>query len=165
MGTGYHGGFGKTRGNKPIPGNATFKSKDYRYFDYIKNRKDVDVNGVFDIVAHGSTNHIQIEHQGNIEKVTSRQLSKIMHKKKGYKYKQPIRLLSCNTGAMPDGFAQNLANKLNTIVYAPTNIVWAYPDGKHVVAPRSKEDYNKPDLSKKGKFIAFYPGGNRKWKK
>ena len=63
------------------------------------------------------------------------------------------------------GFAQNLANKLNTVVYAPTNIVWAYSNGKHIIAPRSKENYNQPDLSKRGKFVAFYPGGNKKWKK
>ena len=110
MGAGYHGGFGKTRGSKPVPGDAVFKSKDYTYFNYIKIRKDIDPNGVFDIVAHGSVNHIQIEHQGEIKEVTSRVLSKMIHNKNGYKYKQPVRLLSCNTGAMPDGFAQNLAN-------------------------------------------------------
>ena len=46
MGAGYHGGFGKTRGSKPVPGDAVFKSKDYTYFNYIKKRKDKVIGGV-----------------------------------------------------------------------------------------------------------------------
>lgn len=46
---------------------------------------------------------------------------------------QPIRLLSCNTGRLADGFAQNLANFMNVEVSAPTKYIWAYHDGKHIV--------------------------------
>lgn len=73
-----------------------------------------------------------------------------------------IRLLSCETGASANGFAQNLANKLNVVVEAPTKLVWAYPDGRYIVADRSSSNPYRPDLSKKGKFIKFYPGGKKR---
>ena len=31
-------------------------------------------------------------------------------------------------------FSQNIANKMNIIVYAPNNLLWAYPSGKYVIA-------------------------------
>ncbi len=43
---------------------------------------------------------------------------------------QDIRLLSCNTGSLKNGFAQQLAKKLNVNVYAPNNYLWAFPSGK-----------------------------------
>ncbi len=95
-------------------------------------------------------------------KFNSRYIARIIMHNPQYKKKQSIRLLSCYTGSTTNGFAQNLANKLNVVVYAPTNIVWAYPGGKIVVAPRQTNNPDYPDLSKKGKFVAFYPGGNKK---
>ena len=69
-------------------------------------------------------------------------------------------LLSCYTGSTENGFAQNLANKLNIRVTAPNDILWAYPNGRMVVAPPSIIDVSKPDLSKIGGFVDFMPGGN-----
>ncbi len=71
---------------------------------------------------------------------------------------QPIRLLSCDTGACDAGFAQSLANKMGVSVKAPTNLVWAYGDGRMVVAPRSPSNPNFPDLSNQGEFKIFNPG-------
>ena len=51
---------------------------------------------------------------------------------------------------------------MNIVVEAPTKLVWAYPDGKYIVADRRKDNPNLPDLNRKGKFIKFYPGGSRK---
>ncbi len=68
-----------------------------------------------------------------------------------------IRLLSCNTGKDPYGFAQNLANKLNVKVIAPNTYYWAYPNGKHLAAEMKKN--GQIDLSKPGEMITFYPGG------
>ena len=42
-----------------------------------------------------------------------------------------IRLFSCNTGANPNGFAQNLANALGKPVFSPNQIISAYPNGKY----------------------------------
>ena len=79
-----------------------------------------------------------------------------------YKKGQPIRLLSCNTGSTMSGFAQSLANKLNVVVEAPTKLVWAYPNGKYIVAARRKDNPQFPDLNNQGSFKKFYPGGKKK---
>ena len=47
---------------------------------------------------------------------------------------QPIRMLSCDTGKGAGSFAQNLANKMGVPVEAPTELVWAYPNGQKFVA-------------------------------
>ena len=178
MSKGYRGLFSGTKGDMlAVTGEAVFESfvltaqgaKDYTYFKNIARRTDIDANGIYDVVAHGASNRIQIEHNGINMYIDSRTLAHLLKTDSKYGRKQPIRLLSCNTGTSTQGFAQNLANKLNVVVYAPTNIVWAYPNGRHIVAPRLSNDpsnpnYDYPDLSrsKRGKFIPFYPGGNRK---
>ena len=40
-----------------------------------------------------------------------------------------IRLISCETGADGATTAMSLAEQLNVIVIAPSNIVWVMPDG------------------------------------
>lgn len=42
-----------------------------------------------------------------------------------YKKGQTIRLLSCSTGSISNGFAQRLANKLGVKVEAPVDVLWA----------------------------------------
>ena len=63
-----------------------------------------------------------------------------------------VRLLSCKTGQLADGAAQNLANKLGVDVLAPTDTLWAFPDGGLVIGPF-------PNLNT-GTFKLFVPGGN-----
>ena len=76
--------------------------------------------------------------------------------------KQGIRLLSCNTGSLANGFAQNLANKLGVIVYALNKLCWSDANGNYMVASRSVTNPKRPSTTDIGKFIAFYPGGNRR---
>ena len=77
----------------------------------------------------------------------------------------PIRLLSCNTGKVGSGFAQNLANKLNRPVKAPTDYLWATKEGKYFVAGGKTVDGKLvPDTSKPGKFVTYYPQNRRKRK-
>ena len=148
-------------GLAPVAGELVLRSKDYRYFEHIGRRTDIDPKGQFDIVGHGSPVSIQAEINGVQMQLDARTMSRlIMHNGK-YIKKQPIRLLSCLTGAKADGFAQNIANKLNTTVYAPTDLVWAYSNGRHIVAPRNPANPDQPHPTKRGKFIAFYPGGKK----
>ena len=63
------------------------------------------------------------------------------------------------TGSLDNGFAQNLANKLNVEVYAPTNFLWATPNGTYFVAGKTKA--GAPDMNIKGIFKLFKPGGNQ----
>ena len=119
------------------------------------------MNGVIDIVAHGSPNSIQITHNGKDIEIDSRTLAKILKRNPQYKRKD-VRLLSCNTGSSPNGFAQNLANKLGVPVSAPTKLFWSDSKGNHLVAGRSKTNPKNPSFEDTGEFITFYPGGNRK---
>jgi hypothetical protein len=66
---------------------------------------------------------------------------------------QPIRLLSCGTGALPNGLAQNLANKLGVTVIAPNDIIWAFPNGRLTIGPAP--------LTNTGSFLPFSPEGFR----
>lgn len=142
-------------------GDITFRSGKVEFFDYISRRKDVDVNGVIDIVAHGTPNSIQISHNGIDVEINSRTLAKMIQKNPQYK-KIGVRLLSCNTGSSTNGFAQNLANKLGVPVTAPNKLFWSDERGNHLVASRSKTNPKRPSLTDVGEFITFYPGGNRK---
>lgn len=158
-----HGGFGRTRG--AAAGDASFMRHDDNFLRFIRMRRDVDPNGVYDVIAHGGAGSIEIQHAGKPMAIGPRVAAKLITQQPGYKLGQPIRLLSCNTGSDPVGFAQNLANKLNVIVYAPNKILWAWERGKYLVADKNETPSSfgepLPDLRRKGKFIKFVPGGNK----
>lgn len=161
MGGGFHGGFGNTHGSA-VAGDAVYISEPGQFFANIANRKDIDKNGVYDVVAHGGSTIMQVTHNGKALEIDSRSAAKLIKLKADYKHGQPIRLLSCDTGSSTSGFAQNLANKLNVVVEAPTKLVWAYPNGKYFVAGRRKGNPNLPDMNNPGVFKKFYPGGKKK---
>lgn len=146
---------------KYVAGEITFRSGEKDFFDYISRRKDIDINGMLDIVAHGSPNSIQISHNGKNIAINSRLLAKIIKSNPQYKGKG-VRLLSCNTGRDPNGFAQNLANKLGAPVLAPNKLFWSDNKGNHFIADRNKKHPNLPSSLNKGEFVMFYPGGNKK---
>lgn len=164
MGGGRHGGFGNTKG--ATAGDASFMGNSEAFLRNIRKRKDIDPGGKFDVIAHGRPNSMQIEHNGKKIDVNSRTAAQMISRLPGYRKGQPIRLLSCNTGVDEKGFAQNLANKLNVTVYAPSNYLWAWPDGSYRVAGikprRGSREGLVIDCGKPGKFIKYIPGGNRK---
>ena len=157
MGTGKSGRYSGTKGSLPSPGSIDYMSPDDSFSKYISNRKDIDVNGFHDVIAHGTPNSIMIEHNGQQLEVNHRTLSKLLSRNKESKDKA-IRLLSCNTGKVTAGFAQNLANKLNRPVKAPTDYLWANSNGSYFVAG-GKIVNNRlvPDLTKKGTFKTYKP--------
>ena len=139
-------------------GDAKFMNPKDGFLKNISKRADIDANGCYDVIAHGTPNGIQITHNGKTMIVDSRIAARLIQNSEGYSG-QPIRLLSCNTGALENGFAQNLANKLNVPVYAPTNYLWAYPNGNYLVAGMTNA--MAPDLNNIGTFKLFIPGGNQ----
>ncbi len=163
MGAGYHGGFGKTFGSSHYAyGDATFMGDREDFLKNIKNRKDVDINGQFDLIAHGSLSHVEIEHNGATVKINSRVAARLIKQLPGY-HGQDIRLLSCNTGAKNASFAQDLANKLNVKVHAPTTYLWAGADGNHfVTGGKLVNGELVPDYSKPGHFKTYYPQRRKK---
>lgn len=80
---------------------------------------------------------------------------------------EPIRLLSCNTGAEGATAAQNLANKMGREVLAPDNFVWAEPrPGPAIVAPPKVVQtqwgpVEVPDMSRPGNWVPFKPRGGK----
>ena len=148
--------------SKPSPGDVNFMDKNDRFFKNVSNRSDVDANGSLDIIAHGSADKIEVNISGSKTLVDSRTAANLIQNSSEYSG-QNIRLLSCSTGSVEDGFAQNLANKLNVKVTAPSDILWARPDGSTFVAAGKTDILGNfvPDYSKPlGGFIDFLPGGN-----
>ncbi|WP_248842656.1 DUF637 domain-containing protein, partial [Pseudomonas syringae group genomosp. 3] len=139
------------------PGAANFMGESDQFFKNVSKRSDIDSNGYFDLIAHGSTQKIEVVTPGGTIMADQRVVSRLIENNPAYSG-QPIRLLSCDTGACDAEFAQSLANKMGVSVKAPTNLVWAYGDGRMVVAPRSPSNPNFPDLSNQGEFKIFNPG-------
>ena len=139
-------------------GDATFMDANDAFVSNISRRVDVDANGYFDVIAHGTPNGIQITHNGQHMIVDHRTATRLIQNSDGYNG-QAIRLLSCNTGALDNGFAQNLANRLNVEVLAPTNYLWSTPNGNYFVAGMTNS--RVPDMGDIGSFRLFLPGGNQ----
>lgn len=141
------------------PANFMRNSDDFSRFS--SRRADIDPAGHFDVVAHGTSTDIEVMTANGPVTVNQRVAARLIKQSPGYNG-QPIRLLSCETGACDTGFAQNLANKMKTPVQAPTDLVWAYSNGDMVVAPRTSlnpklPEFNLPDLARQGTFQTFYP--------
>lgn len=162
MGSGNKGLYSGAYTGKVAPGSADYMKPTDPFSSYIKKRKDVDSNGFYDVVAHGTANRIVVEHNGTSIEVDHRTAARLFKANKDYN-QGAIRLLSCNTGKVPSGFAQNLANKLNRPVKAPSDYLWARPDGTYFVAGgKTINGKLVPDYSKPGKFITYNPKRRKK---
>lgn len=163
-------GGGPLEGNKPLdikikgfsdgrPGMVVFKPGDVLGIRI--NR--VPHEGQFDVAIHGSPRSVgyQIKPgEAHLAKnwfnFSHRDLAALM-KQHGWQEGQPVRLLSCQTGKLPDGFAQDLANHLGVPVTAPNEFLWVYPNGKIAVAPFDAAGKSiHPTI--RGKFETFEPG-------
>jgi hypothetical protein len=145
------------------PGPANLMASNDRFYLNASRRADIDPNGAFDVIAHGSTHEIEVMTRNGAVMVDQRVAARLIQDSPGYAEGQPIRLLSCSTGACDTGFAQNLANKMGVPVQAPTDLVWAYGDGRMLVAPRMSTDpnsylFNVPNKALEGTFRTFVPG-------
>jgi hypothetical protein len=160
------GAAAKAANRSAAAGSLNLMGGEDQFFKNVANRADINPNGFFDVIAHGNSQRIELLTANGSVAIDQRTAARLIENSSGYTSGQPIRLLSCDTGACDAGFAQNLANKMGVTVSAPTELVWAYPDGKIVVAPRTSLDpvspyYNVPDLSRQGVFKIFLPGGNK----
>ena len=118
---------------------------------YISNRPDKDPNGMFDVIAHGTSKFIEVSAGNKTYLFDARQAANLIRRQQGFSKSKSVRLLSCSTGADPAGFAQHLANALGKPVYAPNNIIYSYPNGKYWI--------KNVDSKTRGEFIEFKPGG------
>lgn len=156
MSKGLSGLFTGTKGSRAAAGSSSFMFPDEDFTRYIQNRKDVDANGFYDVVAHGKPDSVLVVHNGKSIEVSHRVLSGLLEHDEYYKG-GAVRLLSCSTGSDAGQFAQNLANKLGVPVKAPTDLLWAWPSGAYKVAKGLNGLTDKPDFTKPGRFKTFYP--------
>ena len=79
--------------------------------------------------------------------------------------RQPIRLLSCFTGLVEDGFAQQLADRLGVQVTAPDDFAWNVPGEEEPLSTEAWEHYDfvsnewisGPVLPPTGTWRVFHP--------
>lgn len=64
MGTKATSGFFKGTKGKTVAGDANFMNSNDDLLKYIRKLKDVDLGGQFDLIAHGTANKIELEHDG-----------------------------------------------------------------------------------------------------
>lgn len=108
-----------------------------KFGEYAAKAKPVD--GYVDVIIHASADgNLQVMHNGEWKTITTGNLQQWL-KQRGYE-NAPIRLISCGTGSDTSKVAQSVADKLKVEVLAPTDTVWAYPNGKLVVGPDAKTD-------------------------
>ena len=90
-------------------------------------------DGSYVAVVHGAPDFVQV----GSTVLSPRDLADLIRSDGNYQPGQPVRLLSCSTGAWPGGFAQQLANELGAPVTAPTSLAWLPPekDGSILVTP------------------------------
>ncbi len=130
----------------------------YNFSKFIQRRRsdDIDPNGMYDFISHGSPNMVTLYIHGRNVEVNHRVVANLLRNRQDYNG-QPIRMFSCYVGSLSDGFAQNLADELNTTVIAANNIVWCNQYGVYYVAAAKRTNKDKPDLHRMGKFISFNP--------
>ena len=63
-------------------------------------------------------------------------------------------MVSCGAGAVDSGIANSVADRLNVNVLAPTDTVWAYPDGTLTVGPTAD--------SNTGEWVVVSPNSSPK---
>jgi hypothetical protein len=96
--------------------------------------------GWYDVIVHGNEESFWIlDETGAWISVNQRTMATYISRT-GYNGKMPIRLLSCNSGKLPDGIARNLSNKLGVTVKAPNNTLWVYESGEMVIGPTQYEN-------------------------
>jgi len=133
-------------GGDAAAGDVNLMSPTDNFYKYTRDTPSLD--GYYDVVAHGTPNKIQVVGTNSKALVGSRIMARIIQSQPDYQG-QPIRLLSCSTGALPQGVAQGLANELGVEVLAPSDVLWAHEGGRLTIGRTSNVNT--------GSFIKFEP--------
>ena len=114
--------------------------------------KATPIEGYTDVIVHGAPpNKVAVMHNGKWVYLSQRSLANFLKQDAGYT-EGAIRLLSCGTGSTPNGFAQNLANKMGVEVMAPSDTIWAFSNVKLTIGPKK--------YSNTGHWNIFTPGSH-----
>ncbi|NIJ97092.1 RHS repeat-associated core domain-containing protein [Xanthomonas arboricola] len=124
---------------------------------YSGARADKDRPGILTIYAHGGPNAVNGPSFFNKYGLafSADQVADIIEDS-SWNRKDVVWLKSCNTGKDPNGFAQQLANRLGVTVYAPNAQVWFNKQG--VIGPMPRVGgVGKADYSNPGQYTPFRP--------
>ncbi len=126
------------------------------FFCYISNvvKREVDANGMFDIVLLGDLPHSWID---DIRVAATLKCISDKLQNEPFYERQPIRLFACLSGVGRDAsFAQQLANHMGVTVHAPIGFVRFCEEGKWDVSGfkllKGVASINMDWLSEMGKF-------------
>lgn len=128
------------------------------------NRKTID--GFYDVIGHGSPDSIMYTVCKNSRTLAPEELARVIRTRPDYA-DEAIRLLSCETGCSPIGFAQRLANEMSKDVLAPSDVLWATSRGDMFIAPQVRDQFGRivvdqwgrtsPNMMKLGEWRLFRP--------
>ncbi|MBO0980396.1 hypothetical protein [Microbacterium sp. SD291] len=111
--------------------------------------------GEYVLDLHGSPNAVQ---GGDGSMLSAEDFADHVRKHTDWDGQTPIRLFSCDTGADPDGFAQQLSNHLDVDVTAPTKPVWSTKSGSPFVTDVDPIT-GAPVWPPNGGWVPFQPKG------
>lgn len=101
---------------------------------YINARKITPLDGYSDIIMHGSpTELLAYGLDGEEWSYNAKEAAELIRNSREF-CGQPIRLIACQTGALPDGIAQQIADELGVSVLAPTETVTVDIDGEMFIS-------------------------------
>ncbi|MET0297843.1 MAG: hypothetical protein ABW024_10605 [Microbacterium sp.] len=109
--------------------------------------------GEYTIDLHGSPNAVQ---GGDGSMMDAAQFAEHIRRRTDWDGQTPIRLFSCDTGADPNGFAQQLSTNLGVDVTAPTQPVWSQANGTPFVTGIDPVT-GAPDWPPTGTWVHFTP--------
>ena len=123
------------------------------------------LEGYSDIVIHGSpTKLLAYGNDGEEWSYNAREAAELIRNSREFCGK-PIRLIACQTGALKEGIAQQIADELGVPVLAPTEIVRVDIDGEMFISDNrtlseiwntsSSEERKK--IHQTGSWIEFKP--------
>lgn len=106
----------------------TYINKDDPLYELSKSIKSIE--GYEDFMIHGQPNLVEHEtNNGQWVQYTPQDFADFLKEEKNEYHGGNIRLLSCKSGMLDDGFAQQLANIMNVKVMAPTQTLWVNKNG------------------------------------
>lgn len=110
-----------------------YVNKDDPLYELSKSIKPID--GFEDFMIHGQPNLVEHEtNNGQWVQYTPQDFADFLIEEKDEYHGGNIRLLSCKSGMLDDGFAQKLANIMGVKVMAPTQTLWVNKDGDMFIA-------------------------------
>ncbi|WP_309129953.1 hypothetical protein [Microbacterium sp.] len=111
--------------------------------------------GEYVLDLHGAPHAVQ---GGDGSMMDAAEFAEHLQKHTDWDGKSPIRLFSCDTGSAPDGFAQQLADRLGVDVTAPTKPVWSTAGGSPFVTDIDPIT-GAPVWPPNGAWVRFEPNG------